>query len=77
MDLSLDTVPIVPAAGGSSQEDLNSCSTVSLKDILENEVWVGDFCGRMKLELEFGEIRVEGSVWIFCIYLIEQKSKGK
>ena len=73
----MDTLPIVPAAGDSSQEHLNSCSTVSLKGILENEVQVDDFCGRMKLELELGERRVEGSVRIFCIYLIEHESKGK
>lgn len=73
----MDTAPIVPAAGDSSQEDLNSCRTVSLKGILENEVWVDDFCGRTKFELELGERRVEGSVQIFCIYLREHESKGK
>lgn len=77
LDLNLSTVPVIPAVGDSSQEDLNSCSTVSLKDILENEVWIDEFWGRMKLELKLGGRRVEGSIHIFCIYLTEHERKGK
>lgn len=39
LNLNSSTVPLVSTAGDSSQEHLNSCSIVSLKDGLENKVW--------------------------------------
>jgi len=77
LGLRLEPVPTVPAAGGSGQEDRTSCRAVSLKGMLENEVWVDDFCSRVKLELELRERRVGGDVQILCIYLTEQEGKGK
>lgn len=62
MDLYLDTVAIVPAAGDRTRK-----WSIARQFLWQDEVRAGTWRER----------RVKGSVWIFCTYLIEDESKGK